>query len=69
MSLVCCPHCGSSFTVLGWEDLDHCARCGKPLATQNPRPARERVQEWMSLRPVGNVRTGASGPAGQERDS
>jgi hypothetical protein len=32
MSLLHCPHCGAeNFTMEGWEDLDHCASCGKPL--------------------------------------
>jgi len=29
-----CPHCGAkNFTMEGWEDLDHCASCGKPLGS------------------------------------
>jgi hypothetical protein len=32
MSLMECPHCGAeNFTMDGWEDLDHCSSCGKPL--------------------------------------
>ena len=32
MSLLHCPHCGAeNFTMEGWEDLDHCSSCGKPL--------------------------------------
>jgi hypothetical protein len=32
MSLVRCPHCGAeNFTMEGWEDLDHCTSCDKPL--------------------------------------
>jgi hypothetical protein len=32
MSLMRCPHCGAeNFTMEGWEDLDHCSSCGKPL--------------------------------------
>ena len=32
MSLMHCPHCGAeNFTMEGWEDLDHCSSCGKPL--------------------------------------
>src|SRR5215211_4570944 len=30
--LMRCPHCGAkNFTMEGWEDLDHCSSCGKPL--------------------------------------
>jgi ribosomal protein S27E len=33
MPLVDCPHCGAeNFTMEGWEDLDRCSSCGKPLA-------------------------------------
>ena len=33
MALMHCPHCGAeNFTMEGWEDLDHCSSCGKPLA-------------------------------------
>jgi len=33
MPLTHCPHCGAeNFTMEGWEDLDHCSSCGKPLA-------------------------------------
>jgi len=32
MSQTHCPHCGAeNFTMEGWEDLDHCSSCGKPL--------------------------------------
>jgi hypothetical protein len=32
MPLMHCPHCGAeNFTMEGWEDLDHCTSCGKPL--------------------------------------
>jgi len=32
MSLMHCPHCGAeNFTMEGWEDVDHCSSCGKPL--------------------------------------
>jgi hypothetical protein len=32
MALTHCPHCGAeNFTMEGWEDLDHCSSCGKPL--------------------------------------
>ena len=35
MPLMHCPHCGAkNFTMEGWEDLDHCSSCGKPLAEQ-----------------------------------
>jgi hypothetical protein len=36
MPLMHCPHCGAeNFTMDGWEDLDHCASCGKPLGELN----------------------------------
>jgi hypothetical protein len=32
MAVMHCPHCGAeNFTMEGWEDLDHCSSCGKPL--------------------------------------
>jgi hypothetical protein len=32
MALMQCPNCGAeNFTMEGWEDLDHCSSCGKPL--------------------------------------
>jgi hypothetical protein len=32
MSVMHCPHCGAeNFTMEGWEDLDHCSSCDKPL--------------------------------------
>jgi hypothetical protein len=32
MPFMHCPHCGAeNFTMEGWEDLDHCSSCGKPL--------------------------------------
>lgn len=32
MPVMNCPHCGAeNFTMEGWEDLDHCGSCGKPL--------------------------------------
>lgn len=35
MPLMHCPHCGAkNFTMEGWEDLDHCSSCGKPLGEQ-----------------------------------
>jgi hypothetical protein len=37
MPVMNCPHCGAeNFTMEGWEDLDHCESCGKPLG----QPAR-----------------------------
>lgn len=39
MPLVHCPHCGAeNFTMEGWEDLDHCASCGKALGEPPPDP-------------------------------
>jgi hypothetical protein len=38
MPLMHCPHCrAENFTMEGWEDLDHCTSCGKPLG----EPARD----------------------------
>jgi hypothetical protein len=37
MALMQCPHCGAeNFTMEGWEDLDHCSVCGKPLGEPDP---------------------------------
>jgi hypothetical protein len=39
MALMHCPHCGGeNFTMEGWEDLDHCSSCGKPLGEPERRP-------------------------------
>ena len=39
MPLMHCPHCGAeNFTMEGWEDLDHCSSCGKPLAEPMRNP-------------------------------
>jgi len=60
MALMHCPHCGAeNFTMEGWEDVDHCSSCGKPLGEpsgdvpasryevrRNTQP-RERHQEGM----------------------
>jgi hypothetical protein len=36
MALMHCPHCGAeNFTMEGWEDVDHCSSCGKPLGEPN----------------------------------
>jgi hypothetical protein len=44
MSLMHCPHCGAeNFTMEGWEDLDHCSSCGKPLG-ELKRGAENRVR-------------------------
>lgn len=38
MALMHCPHCGAeNFTMEGWEDLDRCSTCGKPLGAPEPR--------------------------------
>jgi hypothetical protein len=59
MSIDHCPHCGRiNFRVIGWVDLDRCARCGKPLANQDLRAARDRVQERMFLRPLTKTSAG-----------
>jgi hypothetical protein len=40
MPLMHCPHCGAkNFTMEGWEDLDHCSSCGKPLGEQEASSA------------------------------
>ena len=40
MPVMRCPHCGAeNFTMEGWEDLDHCSSCGKPLAESRRVPA------------------------------
>lgn len=64
MSLVRCPHCGEvNFTIVGWANLDRCARCGKSLATRDPHSARSRVQERMSSGTAeAGGRTGARAP-------
>ncbi len=39
MPLMHCPHCGAeNFTMEGWEDLDHCSSCGKPLGEPEQSP-------------------------------
>jgi hypothetical protein len=56
MSLKHCPHCGAeNFTMEGWEDLDHCSSCGKPLgdleadsAQSRAEPARGGAARWRS---------------------
>jgi hypothetical protein len=41
MAVMHCPHCGAeNFTMEGWEDLDHCSSCGKPLG----EPIRDPVE-------------------------
>ncbi len=43
MPLMRCPRCGSeNFTMDGWEDLDHCSSCGKPLAEPQVNPVETR---------------------------
>jgi len=35
MPLMQCPHCGTqNFTMEGWEDLDRCSSCGRPLGVR-----------------------------------
>jgi hypothetical protein len=56
MSLMECPHCGAeNFTMEGWEDLDQCSSCGKPLgdlqrdsAESLVRPGRGRIRKRRS---------------------
>lgn len=51
MPLMHCPHCGAeNFTMEGWEDLDHCTSCGKPLGEPPPSVARQRRKVQGSSR-------------------
>jgi hypothetical protein len=46
-----CPHCGAeNFTMEGWEDLDHCSSCGKPLG----EPERSPVEAVNGPGPTGD---------------
>jgi len=59
MALIHCPHCGAqNFTMEGWEDLDHCSSCGRPLAGPE-RAAPER--QARPRRGRGRTRGGATG--------
>ena len=63
VSLTHCPHCGTeNFTMEGWEDLDHCASCGKPLGELDRRSADDRVYA------TGSRRAGGLGCDGQNRE-
>jgi hypothetical protein len=56
MAVMHCPHCGAeNFTMEGWEDLDHCSSCGKPLGELDPdviddRPSATRPGEARERR-------------------
>jgi predicted RNA-binding Zn-ribbon protein involved in translation (DUF1610 family) len=61
MALMHCPHCGAeNFTMEGWEDLDHCTSCGKPLG-ELERGAVERGA-------MGGNGQNARSPVSRERD-
>jgi rRNA maturation protein Nop10 len=48
MPLVRCPHCGPrTFSIESWADLDHCPRCGRPLASRDPRAIEDQVRERL----------------------
>lgn len=69
MSPARCPHCGVvNFSIVGWSDLDHCASCGKSLASREPRIAQARVQEDLAFRSPERPRRSARGTADKERN-
>jgi DNA-directed RNA polymerase subunit RPC12/RpoP len=52
MAQMRCPHCGAeNFTMEGWEDLDHCSSCGKPLADTEEAPPRRSGTEPLTSDP------------------
>ncbi len=60
MSLVKCPHCGAqNFTMEGWEDLDRCSSCGKPLGEVGRGGPEGRTRP--SQRAVARARRSAAG--------
>jgi ribosomal protein S27E len=67
MALMQCPHCGAeNFTMEGWEDLDHCSSCGKPLGEAEggavERQAATLRREVGDRRPVGHNGQNAERP-------
>lgn len=74
MPLVQCPHCGAeNFTMEGWEDLDRCSSCGKPLGEPEGSPVDNRTDAGR-IRGRGAVRPrpasagrGPSRPGGSPR--
>jgi len=62
MPLMHCPHCGArNFTMEGWEDLDHCASCGKPLGEPIADPAEPARQASRPGRVGGARHRGSEG--------
>jgi len=63
MPKVTCPGCGErTFAITGWADLDHCANCGRPLATSDINPAgpnRGRAELERHLRSSSSPRAAA----------
>jgi hypothetical protein len=60
MAFIHCPHCGAeNFTMEGWEDLDHCSSCGKPLA--------EPIRDPLETAGSGGRRGSGGGPRNQGR--
>ena len=63
MPLMHCPHCGAeNFTMEGWEDLDRCSSCGKPLGEPvrrrfDPRDFARRAEGGRGPRQVGEAGT------------
>lgn len=63
MPLMHCPHCGAeNFTMEGWEDLDHCTSCGKPLG----EPIRDPLDTTGYASRRGRAGWGYQGSKGQK---
>jgi hypothetical protein len=63
MAVMQCPHCGAEeFTMEGWEDLDHCSSCGKPLGEpiKDPRDPTGHAAGAVTGRPGPGSRKGQS---------
>lgn len=67
MPVMHCPHCGAeNFTMEGWEDLDHCASCGKPLGEPISDPL-ESTSQAAHTGSVGGARhRGSEGQSAQK---
>jgi len=62
MPLMHCPHCGAeNFTMEGWEDLDHCTSCGKPLG----EPVRDPLDTMRYAGGRGRASRGSQASKGQ----
>jgi DNA-directed RNA polymerase subunit RPC12/RpoP len=60
MPLIRCPHCGyENFTMEGWEDLDHCSSCGKPLGEPIDAPIDATIHAARRIGAGGSRRRGA----------